>query len=242
MRVLVVDDEPLARRRLAAQVGDSGLAEVVGEADNGVAALTAAETLQPDVVLLDVRMPEMDGLEAARHLRALARPPIVIITTAYDEHALAAFESEALDYLLKPIRSERLAAALERAAALRAGRDALADADAPAHRRHLSALVGGQLRRVAVTDVIYFQAEQRYVSAVTADTRLLIEDPLRALEVEFADLFVRVHRNALVQPAHVRALERDLRGNVVIAFAARPERLVVSRRLLSQVRRRLRET
>lgn len=244
MRILVVDDEPLARRRLVAQVADLDLGEVVGEAADGLAAVAAAGQLDPDVVLLDVRMPEMDGLEVAAHLRRLAKPPEIIFTTAYDEHALAAFEREALDYLLKPVRSERLAAALRRAALLRAGQGALAVArqpSAPGGRSHVSAVIGGELRLLPVADILYFQAEQRYVSAVAARERLLIEDPLRALEEEFAQRFVRIHRNALVQPLHVRRLVRDAEGNVAVEFAAVPERLLVSRRLLRGVRQRLRE-
>ena len=240
MRVLIVDDEPLARRRLAALVEESGLAEVAGEAPNGLDALTAVTGLAPDVVLLDVRMPGMDGLEAARHLATLDAPPAVIFTTAYDEHALAAFEARAVDYLLKPVRLERLAAALERAAVLRAGRAALTPALASGRRRHVSALVGGALRLLPVADVLYFQADHGYVSAVAVDQRLLIEDPLRALEDEFADEFVRVHRNALVNLAAVQGLERDDEGNSVIAFHGIATRLVVSRRLLGTVRRRLR--
>ncbi len=240
MRVLIVDDEPLARRRLAALVDECGLAEVAGEAVNGLDALTAVTSLAPDVVLLDVRMPGMDGLETARHLARLEPPPAVIFTTAYDEHALAAFEARAVDYLLKPVRLERLTTALERAAVLRAGRAALTPALPGGRRRHVSAVVGGALRLLPVAEVLYFQADHGYVSAVAADQRLLIEDPLRALEDEFADEFVRVHRNALVNLAAVQGLERDDDGNSVIAFHGIAARLVVSRRLLGTVRRRLR--
>lgn len=242
MRILIVDDEPLARRRLSSQIADLGVGEVVGEADNGIAALAEVAAQHPDVVLLDVRMPGMDGLEAARHLRRLPAPPVIIFTTAYDEHALAAFESQALDYLLKPVRSERLREALRRAEMFTAGREVLAEEPRGAlgRRRHVSAIVGGTLRLMPIADVMYFHADEGYVSAVAADSWLLIEDSLRALEDEFGDDFVRIHRNALVQRAHVRALDKDASGNVVVVFDARAERLVVSRRLLSQVRKRLR--
>lgn len=243
MKILVVDDEPLARRRLCAQIDDLGLGEVVGEADSGVVALELVSSLMPDVVLLDVRMPDMDGLEAARHLRRLPSPPAVVFTTAYDEHALAAFEMRALDYLLKPVRSERLAEALKRVEQITVGREALETIESPAdgRRQHLSAVVGGSLRLIPVREVLYLQADQGYVSAVTASTRLLIEDSLRSLEDEFADAFVRVHRNALVQPRHVRGLEKSSGGNTVVVFETCTDRLVVSRRLLPQVRRRLRD-
>jgi two-component system response regulator AlgR len=242
MKILVCDDEPLARQRLAALVGDLGAGIVVGEATDGFDCLRQVDALAPDVVLLDVRMPGMDGLEAARHLRRLPRPPSVIFTTAYDDHALAAFEQQALDYLLKPVRSERLAAALERATMIELGRGVL-DARSAVNgerRRHVSAFVAGSLRLLPIADIRYFHADGGYVNAVAADTELLIEDPLRALEEEFDDLLVRIHRHTLVAVAHVRALERDGDGNLVVALDGRRERLVVSRRLWSQVRRRLR--
>lgn len=242
MRILIVDDEPLARRRLASQIADLAIGEVVGEADDGLACLAAVASCAPEVVLLDVRMPGMDGLEVARHLRTLRAPPIVIFTTAYDEHALAAFETHALDYLLKPVRSERLREALQRAETLRVGREVLAEQTPPAmaRRRHVSAVVGGTLRLMPIAEVLYFQADQGYVSAVSKSAQLLIEDSLRALEDEFAEDFVRIHRNALVAPAHVRSLERDGEGNVSVVFEGRPERLMVSRRLMAQVKKRLR--
>ena len=152
MKILIVDDEPLARRRLASQIADLAMGEVVGEADDGLACLAAVERLAPDVILLDVRMPGMDGLEVARHLRRYATPPLVIFTTAYDEHALAAFETHALDYLLKPVRSERLRDALQRAETLRLGREVLAEQtpNALGRRRHVSAVVGGEIGRAHV--------------------------------------------------------------------------------------------
>lgn len=243
MRILIVDDEPLARRRLSSQVEDLGIGEIVGEAENGSHALDMVAACQPDVVLLDVRMPDMDGLEAARHMRRLASPPAVVFTTAYDDHALAAFETQALDYLLKPVRSERLHDALKRAAMLVEGRKMLDwDPDSAVGRRqHLSAIIGDGLRLLPVKDVIYLQADQGYVSAVSADTRLLIEDSLRSLEEEFSDCFARIHRGALVQSVHVCGLEKDDSGNTVAVFEACADRLVVSRRLLSQVRKRLRD-
>ena len=242
MRILIVDDERLARRRLVSQIDDLAAGEVVGEADDGIACLAAVARLCPDVVLLDVRMPGMDGLEVARHLRRLDPPPIVIFTTAYDRHALAAFEAHALDYLLKPIRSERLREALHRAASLCLAREVLAEQTGHAlgHRRHVSAIVGGALRLLPVVEILYFQADQGYVSAVAVNTQLLIEDSLHALEEEFTADFVRIHRNALVQAAHVRGLERDGDGNVSVVFEGRPEKLLVSRRLIAQVRKRLR--
>ena len=242
MRILIVDDEPLARRRLASQLAELALGEVVGEAEDGLACLAAMARLAPDVVLLDVRMPGMDGLEVARQLCRLPTAPVVIFTTAYDQHALAAFETQALDYLLKPVRSERLREALQRAAQLCLARGLLSEqAVSPlGHRQHVSAVVGGALRLLPVAEILYFQAEQGYVSAVAATSQLLLEDSLHGLEEEFPEGFVRIHRNALVQVAHVRALERASDGNVFVVFGGRVDKLLVSRRLLAQVRKRLR--
>ncbi|MCB1747794.1 MAG: response regulator transcription factor [Gammaproteobacteria bacterium] len=241
MKILVVDDEPLARRRLCSQLAELGYDDIAGEAGDGLEALAAVAARDPDVVLLDVRMPGMDGLETARHLARLAAPPLVVFTTAYDDHALAAFEAQAVDYLLKPIRTERLREALLRAAQLRVGRQALAPATPlPGHRHHVSAVVGGALRLLPVSEVVYFQADQGYVSAVAPGSRLLIEDSLRALEEEFGEQFVRVHRNALVNLAEVKGLERDAAGNTVVVFQRLPDRLLVSRRLLGAVRKVLR--
>lgn len=243
MRILVVDDEPLARKRLSSQVRDLGMGEVVGEAENGFGALEMVASLRPDVVVLDVRMPEMDGLETARHIGGLSSPPAVVFTTAYDEHALAAFETQALDYLLKPVRSERLHDALKRAEMFVAGRNLLQfdPETAVGRRRHISTIVGGGLRLLPIKEVIYLQVDQGYVSGVSADSRLLIEDSLRSLEAEFDDCFVRIHRNALVQPQHVRGLEKDGSGNSVVVFKALSDCLAVSRRLLGPVRKRLRD-
>ena len=241
MKILVVDDEPLARRRLCALITDGGTGEVVGEAGDGLEALDQINALRPDVVLLDVRMPGMDGLEAARHLACLAEPPMVVFTTAYDDHALEAFESRAVDYLLKPVRAERLAAALDRAAALVVGHRSLAPvADGGEGRQHVSAVAGGTLRLMPLAEVYYFQADQGYVSAVGRRDRLLLEESLRALEEEFGDRFVRVHRNALVNVDTVRGLEKGPDGNTVVVFDDIEERLVVSRRMLATVRKMLR--
>jgi len=242
MKILIVDDEPLARQRLRWQVEDLNCGEVVAEADNVVAAIEQAEAVIPDVVLLDVRMPGMDGLEAARHLARLDKPPLVIFTTAYDEHALAAFETQALAYLLKPVRSERLSEALQRAVMMRAGREIVVagSSDGLGRRRHVSAMVGGSLRLMPLSTIFYFQADQGYVSAVSDNTRLLLEESLRSLEEEFSDDFARVHRNALVNLNKLEGLRKDDEGNNVVVFNGCDDRLVVSRRLLAGVRKRLR--
>jgi two-component system response regulator AlgR len=239
MRILIVDDEPLARARLRAQIGDVGIGAVAGEASNGIEALRLVQELRPDLVLLDIRMPGMDGIETARHLSRLQERPAVIFTTAYDEHALAAFDARAIDYLLKPIRSERLREALARVTArpLHSGPE---PAGAATARTHLSAWSGGRLLVIAVDEIRCLMADQRYVRAVWPDGELLLDESLRTLETEFGDRFLRVHRNALVALRYVRCLEPDGIGGSRILLDEVAEIVPVSRRLLATVRHRLR--
>lgn len=241
MRIVIVDDEPLARSRLHAQVDDIGAGEVVAEAANGLDAIQVVESTRPDVVLLDIRMPGMDGIETARHLMHSPAPPAVIFTTAYDEHALAAFEANAIDYLLKPIRTQRLQQALEKARVLTAAQTGAAAAmSGNAARTHISGVVQGNLTLVPIDQVRYFQAGQGYVDVVWDSGSMLIEESLRSLEDEFGDYLVRIHRNALVSVAHISGLIRDEAGNHLVSLEGCDNRLPVSRRLLSQVRKRLR--
>ncbi len=239
LRILIVDDEPLARTRLRAQLADLAAGEVVGEASTGREALALLQTLTPNLLLLDIRMPEMDGLEVARHAACLPQPPHIVFTTAYNEHALAAFEAHAIDYLLKPVRSERLRGALERARLLTAAQlRALSSNEGP--RAHLSAYIKGNLRIVPLGDVRFLRADEGYVTVRHAQGEIVVDDSLKSLEEEFGELFLRIHRNTLVAPAHVAGLTRDALGNGTIRFRDIPEQLPVSRRLLSEVRRRLR--
>jgi len=248
MRILIVDDEPLARSRLAALLRDLPGCEVAGEAGNGIQALEQVQALEPDVVLLDIRMPGMDGIEAARHLSTLETPPAVIFTTAYDDYALAAFETCALDYLLKPIRQERLARALENCHRLtRAQLATLQQAGArdgatvqPEARSHISARVKGGLRLVPVEDICFFHADQKYVTVGYLDGEVLIDESLKSLEKEFGDRFVRIHRNALVARARIMGLEKDREGRCRIILRDCARRLEISRRHLPDIRRQLR--
>jgi two-component system response regulator AlgR len=241
LRVLVVDDEAPARERLRRLLGElDGSNEVIAEAATGDEAVRLAGELHPDVVLLDVRMPGMNGLEAARHLALLEPPPAVVFTTAYDAYAVEAFEAQAIGYLLKPVRAEKLAAALERAARVASSKLARVAEGDPQRtpRTHVAARLGDKVRLIALSEVYYFAADQKYTTVRHAGGTDLIEDPLRALEQEFGAQFIRVHRNALVNIARLAAIERDADGQYHVRLRDIDERLAVSRRLAGELRER----
>lgn len=241
LRVLIVDDEPLARARLRALLADIGDVEVVGEAADGVSALEAIGRERPDVVLLDIRMPGMDGLEVARHLGDDADAPAVIFVTAYDDHALAAFEARAIDYLLKPVREERLAAALDRARQWIGSRARPPLPEPGRSRTHLCARVRGNLKLVPVEDVLYLLADAKYVEVHHSGGSVLIEDSLVSLEQEFGERFIRIHRNCLVAARAIAGLEKRSDGETVVTLRGVEAALEVSRRNLPNVRRWLRQ-
>jgi two-component system response regulator AlgR len=241
IRVLVVDDEPPARLRLARMLSELPEVTLVGEAANGVDAIAACATLAPDVVLLDIRMPGMDGVEAARHLSALDQPPAVVFVTAHDEYALEAFEAQALGYLLKPVRKEKLARAIQRAARVAAPQlQRLAEqARLGQRRQQICARLGDQLRLIAVEDIYYFAAGQKYVTVRHRGGSDLIDESLRALAAEFGPDFVRIHRNSLVALRHVAAVERTPDGQYVVRMKDGGETLPVSRRHAADTLRQL---
>jgi two-component system response regulator AlgR len=237
LRVFIVDDEAPARSRLRVLLADlqSELANrLVGEAENGAAALAALETVAADVVLVDIRMPVMDGIELAQHVQRIKPPPAVVFVTAYDQYAVQAFELAAVDYLLKPVRAQRLKAALDKARRSQGIAPGLARALAPAGRRHLSCVERGRVLLVAVADIVYLKAELKYVTACTRERCYLLEESLTALEEEFGPRFVRVHRNCLVARAAVAGFERvhagDGDGHWQVLLKGMDERLDVSRR------------
>ena len=241
-RILIVDDEAPARARLRSLIQGQSLGEVIGEAGSGDDALRLAASAVPDIVLLDVRMPGMNGLEAARHMALLPTPPAIIFTTAFDAYAVEAFEAEAVGYLLKPVRVERLAAALERAARLGSPRLARVAGreGASAARTHIGVRRRDAVHLVPLADVHYFAADQKYTTMRHTGGSELIEDSLRALEEEFGARFIRVHRNALVQLHCIAGLERDAEGQYVVTLRGIADRLQVSRRLVGELRERLR--
>jgi two-component system response regulator AlgR len=238
MKVLVVDDEAPARERLRGMLGDVEDCDVCGEAANGEEALAVAAAQQPDVMLMDIRMPGMDGMEAARHLLVLEQPPAIIFTTAYSDYALDAFETHAVDYLLKPVRQERLREALENARRLtRAQANALQQASAPGcARSRLCVRRQGNLQLIPVGDIRYFQADQKYVTVRTAEGSVLIEETLKSLEEEFAGQLIRIHRNALVAVRHLCGLAKASNGHFCVQLRGIDECLEVSRRHLAGVR------
>jgi two-component system response regulator AlgR len=242
LRVLIVDDEPPARDRLRSMLTEAGGFEVAGEAGNGQVALEQCETLQPDIVLLDVRMPGIDGLEVARHLATLAEPPAVIFTTAFDEYALQAFESEAVAYLLKPIRAEKLMAALAKAGRLtRPQLQQVANAaKLPDRRSHVAVRGRDGLKLIPVEDVYCFHADQKYTTVKHQGGEDLIEDSLRTLEEEFAASFVRIHRNALVNTRYLERIARDADGQHFVHLRGLAEPLEVSRRMAGDLKDRFR--
>jgi two-component system, LytTR family, response regulator AlgR len=240
LKVLVVDDEAPARERLRSLLAEIPDVQLVGEAANGQEALTQTHDLAPDVVLLDVRMPGMDGIEAARHLSALEAPPAVIFTTAYDEYAMNAFDAHAVGYLLKPIRKEKLAASLTHASRLTRPQLQRLAADKHERRTHIAARHREGVRLIPIEEVQFFFAEQKYTTVRHLNGEDLIEDSLRALEEEFGLTFVRIHRNALVSVRYLERIERNADGQYFVRLRGCEAPLHVSRRMAGELRERFR--
>lgn len=245
MKILIVDDEKPARDRLRQLVEDLGVHTVVGEAGNGAEALTLAAERTPDIVLLDIRMPGMDGIETAHHLNAMDKPPAVVFATAYDEYAIDAFDARAIGYVLKPVRRERLQGALEHAERLSGPvlQELTTDPGLEARRNHVCARAHGELRLIPVSDVRYFVADQKYVCVHHEGGEDLIDDSLKSLEEEFSAEFVRIHRSALVKVSAVEKLEKLADGKTRVIMRGdsqdQADSLIISRRHVADVRRRL---
>jgi two-component system response regulator AlgR len=245
MNILIVDDEAPARSRLRQILGDSGEHAVVGEAGNGQQALLMAEKLRPDVVLLDIRMPGIDGIETAQHFNAFENPPAVVFTTAYDEYAIQAFEANAVGYILKPVRRERLDKALQQAARL--SREKLGAVAAhpgmSEQRAHVCTRRHGELKLIAIADILCFVADQKYVTVYHTNGEDLIDDSLKSLEMEFSAQFIRIHRGALVAVKRIEALAKNDDGQLEVRLRDRNKSgdlpLIVSRRHVADLRRRL---
>jgi two-component system response regulator AlgR len=219
LKILIADDEAPARNRLRELLADISAINIVAEAKNGLDALNLANDYRPDIVLLDIRMPRMDGIEAAQHLQNMDAPPAIIFTTAFDNYAMQAFDMQAVDYLLKPIRLERLQAAMGKARALLPQQvEALATINP--QRSHFSINERGRILLVPVVEVIYLRAEQKYITIRTAQREYLLEESLTRLEQEFASRFIRLHRNCLVASAYILGYEKRSIESAADAIAA----------------------
>lgn len=238
MHVLVVDDEVLARQRSMRMIENIEGYEVVGEASNGDAALKSIQNLDPDIVLLDIRMPGEDGLVTAKRIAEMGDPPAVIFCTAYNEYALEAFSTLAVGYLLKPLQNEQLVSALEKASRINKVQKAVLEQEPETSNRRnkIAAKTRRGVELVSIDEIQCFIADQKYVTIFHNNGETLIDDTLKELEEEFDDLFVRVHRNALVAIREIAKLERMSSGQYELQLKSTPYRPVVSRRHVASVR------
>lgn len=232
MKVVIADDEPLARRRMQALLAECGDIEIVASVGDAEAALAACAQMQPDLLLLDIQMPGLNGIGAARRLRELPTPPQVVFCTAYEQHAVDAWDVRASDYLLKPVNRQRLERALQRVRELAAER-------VPAAWLH--ARVGGEDRRIALDEVLYLAAEDKYVTAHLVDGEILLEDSLKSLQEAHPERLLRLHRNCLVPRERLLGIRTLADGHAEARIAGCDERLPVSRRNLQALRKVLRQ-
>ncbi|HUV98939.1 MAG TPA: LytTR family DNA-binding domain-containing protein [Gallionella sp.] len=236
LRVFIVDDEPPARNRLRDLLSDCSeqlALELVGEAGNGREALDKLADIVADVVLLDIRMPQMDGIELAQHLNKLPKPPVVIFTTAYDAYAIKAFDLRVIDYLLKPIRLGRLFEALNRARVAVPVQTEMLRELLPDPRKNLSIHERGKIHLIPIEQVLYLRAELKYITVRTAEREFLIEESLNALEKEFATRFARIHRNCLIAKDAIAGFEKggdEGESGWMVKLKGLDELLAISRR------------
>lgn len=234
-QVLIVDDELLARERLKRLLLDKGSFSVGGEAEHGMAALDWLQKNHADIVLLDIQMPGMGGLEVAAKVRQLENPPVIIFCTAYDEHALEAFRVQALDYILKPVSPEELNRALNRATEWLNNPANSAQPSSNSTRTHLTANSHKGFERIAVADIIACVAEQKYVRVLHEGGELLVDESLKQLEEEFPQLFIRTHRSALVAKDRLHLLQSHPSGHQLLLHGLE-QAIPVSRRHLAKVK------
>jgi len=244
MEILIVDDEPLARQRLVRMIEKLEEHNIIAEAENADAALIAINEHDPDIILLDVRMPGKDGLTLAHEISKLDCPPAIIFCTAFDQYALDAFGTEAIGYLLKPIKAEQLQDALNKAQKLnkvqRASAQTTAAADNKNSRTHISAKTRRGIELIPLEDVRYFVADHKYVTVFHRNGEHLLDETLKELEEEFARRFIRIHRNTLISVKHIEAIERATQGQYQVRLADTEQRPIISRRHVSNVKELLR--
>ena len=248
LSVMFVDDEAPARARLRDLLADVALDvpnEVLAEAANGVQALEALEQRSVDVMLVDIRMPKMDGIVLARHVSHLDNPPTIIFVTAYDSYAVQAFELNAIDYLVKPVRAQRLSTALQKVRL----KDPLPDRQVlpqvlsqlqQGARTHLSCHERGRLLLIPITDILYLKADLKYVTARTLSREYLLDESLTHLEQEFSERFIRLHRSVIVAKDVITGFEKNAAEDADTQWQAIlrgiSEKLPVSRRQWPQVK------
>jgi two-component system response regulator AlgR len=244
MEILIVDDELLARQRLVRMIEKLKEHNIIAEAENADAALIAINEHDPDIVLLDVRMPGKDGLTLAHEISKLDCPPAIIFCTAFDQYALDAFGTEAIGYLLKPIKAEQLQDALNKAQKLnkvqRAAAQTTLAVENKNSRTHISAKTRRGIELIPLEDVRYFVADHKYVTVFHRNGEHLLDETLKELEEEFARRFIRIHRNALISVKHIEAIERAAQGQYQVRLADTEQRPIISRRHVSNVKELLR--
>ena len=234
MDILIVDDEPLARARLRKLMADNTQLNIISEVDCGEEARVAVQRFDPDVVLLDIQMPDCSGIELAEQLMALDDPPVVIICSAFDDHALAAFRAQVFDYLLKPVSGEQLLSSIERAARL--NRLQKQEKNKKDRRNHIRARDHQGVKVIPIEDICCLLADQKYVTVVMETGEVLIDEPLKQLESEFGESLIRTHRNALVAVNKIRGLQKDEQGHFVVSLEGTQRQPLVSRRHMSEVK------
>ena len=239
IQVLVVDDEQLARERLIRLVDAFEGYRVCAEASNGEEALSAIHQAQPDIVLMDIRMPGMDGMAAAEQIATLKTPPAIIFCTAYDEYAISAFKVQAIDYLLKPGKKEALEAALLKTGKLNKVQlnEGLATSNEPEATPYLVAKTWKGSELIDLTHIYYFMADQKYVTVHHQNGQTVIDNTLKELEADYSPRFLRIHRNTLVNTHYIEALIRDKAGHYTIRLKDSAGEIPVSRRHTSEVKK-----
>ena len=240
MKVLVCDDEPLARARLERMVESVDGMNLVGSASNGAELFEGVESLNPDIVLLDIHLPGENGLDLAAQLGERENPPAIIFCSAYDHYALKAFEVNAVDYLLKPVTAEALEKALLKSTQLsrtqiEAFKEYSNEHDEGDNLSHLTVKVHNGIRVIPLHEVVYLMADRKYVRVVSVNGEALMEISLKALEEQLGDRFRRVHRNALVNFDRVLSLKKQ-DNQMVVELRGCEECIPVSRRHLQSVR------
>ena len=236
MNLLIVDDEPLAQQRMQKLLSDIDTVKKIRTANNGLQAIEACQQEKPDVILMDIRMPGMDGLEAAQHISKMDEPPAIIFTTAYDEYALEAFNANAVDYLLKPVRANDLKQSINKACSLNSAQLNVVKSQHEG-RSNITAKISGNIKLIPVKDIIYFQAELKYVTVKYLEGETVIEDTLKELHKEFPESFVRIHRNAIVAKKFIQGIHRDSSGRSFIVLSDDHYKLEISRRHLTEIKR-----